>query len=152
VRIYKWYDQTDLVRSSISAVEEAVLIGLVLAALVVFAFLRNWRVAAVAMAVVPVSMMGTALLLALLGMSLNIMTLGGVAAAIGLLIDDSIVMVEHIARRAGEPGRERPQAAVLPAAREFLSPLFGSSLATIIISCHWHSSPASPAHSSSSFR
>ena len=133
VHLYKWYDQTDLVRSSISAVEEAILIGLVLAALVVLAFLRNWRVAAVAMAVVPLSMSGTALLLSLLGMSFNIMTLGGIAAAIGLLIDDSIVMVEHIARRAGDPGQERPQAAVLPAAKEFLSPLFGSSLATIII-------------------
>ena len=133
VHLYKWYDQTDLVRSSISAVEEAILIGLGLATLVVLAFLRNWRVAAVAMAIVPLSMMGTALLLSLLGMSFNIMTLGGVAAAIGLLIDDSIVMVEHIARRAGKPGQDRPQAAVLPAAREFLSPLFGSSLATIII-------------------
>lgn len=133
VRVYKWYDQTDLVRSSISAVEEAILIGLALAALVVFAFLRNWRVAVVAMAVVPLSMMGTALLLSLLGMSFNIMTLGGVAAAIGLLIDDSIVMVEHIARRAGDPGHAHPQEAVLPAAREFLAPLFGSSLATVII-------------------
>jgi multidrug efflux pump subunit AcrB len=133
VHLYKWYDQTDLVRSSISAVAEAILIGLALAALVVLAFLRNWRVAAVAMAVVPLSMMGTVLLLSLLGMSFNIMTLGGIAAAIGLLIDDSIVMVEHIARRAGAPDQERPQAAVLPAAREFLSPLFGSSLATIII-------------------
>ncbi|HLW23646.1 MAG TPA: efflux RND transporter permease subunit [Steroidobacteraceae bacterium] len=133
VRLYKWYDQTDLVRSSIRAVEEAILIGLVLAALVVLAFLRNWRVAAVAMMIVPLSMMITALLLFLLGMSFNIMTLGGIAAAIGLLIDDSIVMVEHIARRAAEPGREDPQAEVLPAAREFLSPLFGSSLATIII-------------------
>ncbi len=133
VHLFKWYDQTDLVRSSIGAVEEAILIGLVLAALVVLAFLRNWRVAAVAMIIVPLSMMCTALLLSLLGMSFNIMTLGGIAAAIGLLIDDSIVMVEHIARRAGEPGQERPDESVLPAAREFLAPLFGSSLATIII-------------------
>ncbi len=133
VHLYKWYDQTELVRSSIGAVEEAILIGLVLAALVVLAFLRNWRVAVVAMTVVPLSMAITVLLLSLLGMSFNIMTLGGIAAAIGLLIDDSIVMVEHIARRAGEPGQAQPDAAVLPAAREFLAPLFGSSLATIII-------------------
>ena len=85
------------------------------------------------MAMVPLSMLSTVLLLSLLGMSFNIMTLGGIAAAIGLLIDDSIVMIEHIARRAGEPGRARPEEAVLPAAREFLAPLFGSSLATIII-------------------
>lgn len=66
-------------------------------------------------------------------MSFNIMTLGGIAAAIGLLIDDVIVMIEHIARRAGAPGLEQPQATVLLAAREFFVPLLGSSLATIVI-------------------
>ncbi len=133
IQLYKWYDQTELVRSSIGAVEEAILIGLVLAALVVWGFLRNWRVALVAMAIVPLSVLITVLLLYLLGMTFNIMTLGGIAAAIGLLIDDAIVMIEHIARRAGKPGLENANAAVLPAAREFLSPLFGSSMATIII-------------------
>ncbi len=133
IQMFKWYDQTQLVRSSISAVEEAILIGIVLAALVVFAFLRNWRVALVAMAIVPLSVLITVLLLYLLGMSFNIMTLGGIAAAIGLLIDDAIVMIEHIARRAGAPGLADAPGAVLPAAREFLQPLFGSSLATIII-------------------
>ena len=61
------------------------------------------------------------------------MTLGGIAAAIGLLIDDVIVMIEHIARRAGAPGAEHASTTVLGAAREFLQPLFGSSLATMII-------------------
>jgi multidrug efflux pump subunit AcrB len=133
IQLYKWYDQTQLVRSSISAVEEAILIGIFLAALVVFGFLRNWRVALLAMAIVPLSVLITVLLLSLLGMSFNIMTLGGIAAAIGLLIDDAIVMIEHIARRAGAPGLSNAQMAVLPAAREFLQPLLGSSLATIII-------------------
>ncbi|HUY84726.1 MAG TPA: efflux RND transporter permease subunit, partial [Steroidobacteraceae bacterium] len=133
IHLYKWYDQTELVRSSIGAVEEAILIGLALAALVVLAFLRNWRVAAVAISVVPLAVLITILLLYALGMTFNIMTLGGVAAAIGLLIDDAIVMIEHIARRAGAPDLADANAAVLPAAREFLAPLFGSSLATIII-------------------
>jgi len=133
IQLLKWYDQTTLVRSSIAAVEEAILIGLVFAALVVLAFLRNWRTALVAMTVVPLSVLVTVLLLRLFGMTFNIMTLGGIAAAIGLMIDDAIVMVEHIARRAGNPVLKQPNAAVLPAAREFLSPLFGSSLATIII-------------------
>jgi multidrug efflux pump subunit AcrB len=133
VHLYKWYDQTELVHSSIGAVEEAILIGLVLAALVVLVFLRSWRVAMVAITIVPLSVTITVLLLYVLGMTFNIMTLGGVAAAIGLLIDDSIVMIEHIARRAGAPGVDKANAAVLPAAREFLSPLFGSSLATIIV-------------------
>ena len=110
IQLYKWYDQTELVRSSIGAVEEAILIGMVLAALVVWGFLRNWRVALVAMAIVPLSVLITVLLLYLLGMTFNIMTLGGIAAAIGLLIDDAIVMIEHIARRAGKPGLENANA------------------------------------------
>lgn len=133
IQLFKWYDQTELVRSSISAVEEAILVGLILAALVVWAFLRNWRVALVAMTIVPLSVLTTVLLLYVLGMTFNIMTLGGIAAAIGLLIDDAIVMIEHIARRAGAPELADANSAVLPAAREFLSPLFGSSLATTII-------------------
>jgi multidrug efflux pump subunit AcrB len=133
IQLVKWYDQTELVRSSISAVEEAILIGIIFAAFVVWGFLRNWRVTVVAMVIVPVSVLITVLLLYALGMTFNIMTLGGIAAAIGLLIDDSIVMIEHIARRAGVPGVENPNRTVLEAAREFLSPLFGSSFATIII-------------------
>jgi multidrug efflux pump subunit AcrB len=133
ISLVKWYDQTELVRSSIGAVEEAILIGIVFAGLVIWGFLRNWRVTAVAMAIVPASVLITVLLLYALGMSFNIMTLGGIAAAIGLLIDDAIVMIEHIARRSGVPGIEDPQRTVLQAAREFLSPLFGSSFATIVI-------------------
>jgi multidrug efflux pump subunit AcrB len=133
IHLYKWYDQTELVHSSIGAVEEAILIGLAFAGLVIFGFLRNWRITLVAMIVVPLSVLSTVLLLSLLGMTFNIMTLGGIAAAIGLLIDDVIVMIEHIARRAGLPGLADANATVLSAAREFLPPLFGSSLATIII-------------------
>jgi multidrug efflux pump subunit AcrB len=133
IQLVKWYDQTELVRSSIGALGEAIAIGLVFAALVILAFLRNWRATVVAVIVVPLSVFTTILLLSVLGMSFNIMTLGGIAAAIGLLIDDVIVMVEHIARRAGAPGAEHGTTTVLAAAREFLQPLFGSSLATLII-------------------
>lgn len=133
IQIHKWYDQADLVRSSIGAVEEAIVIGLILAACVILGFLRNWRAAFVAIITVPMSVMTTCLLMSALGMSFNIMTLGGIAAAIGLLIDDAIVMVEQIARRAGVPGLEHPHRTVLGSAREFLSPLTGSSSATIIM-------------------
>jgi multidrug efflux pump subunit AcrB len=133
IHLYKWYDQTQLIRSSISALEEAIAIGLLFAAGVLFWFLRNWRVTMVAMIVVPMSVLCSVLILWLLGMTLNIMTLGGIAAAIGLLIDDVIVMIEHIARRVGRPELEDPHGGVLRAAREFLSPLLGSTLATTII-------------------
>ena len=133
IQLHNWYDQTQLVRSSIAALEEAIGIGLVFAGIVILAFLRNWRVALTAMIVVPLSISATVLVLYGLGMTLNIMTLGGIAAAIGLLIDDVIVMIEHIARRAGVPGVEEPDRTVLIAAHEFFSPLLGSSLATIVI-------------------
>jgi multidrug efflux pump subunit AcrB len=133
VQLFKWYDQTQLVHSSITAMEEAILIGLVFAGLVIMAFLRNWRATSVAMIVVPMSVLVTCVLLHALGMTFNIMTLGGIAAAIGLLIDDVIVMIEQIARRAGVPGHPEPKRVVLGSAREFLKPLTGSSLATIIM-------------------
>jgi len=133
IRLYRWYDQTELVRSSAAAVAEAIVIGLVFAGLVILGFLRNWRATLVAMIIVPISVLVTVLVLYALGLSFNIMTLGGIAAAIGLLIDDVIVMVEHIARRAGAPGVESPRAAVLAAAAEFRVPLTGSSLASVIV-------------------
>ena len=136
VRMVNWYDQSELVTQSAGSVRDAVLIGLVLAAIVLILFLRSWRVTLIAVLVVPATLATTILVLSLLGMSFNIMTLGGIAAAVGLLIDDVIVMVEHIARRAGAAaadGGRRGGAAVLPASREFLRPLTGSSLATLIV-------------------
>jgi len=137
VTLKNWYDQSELVTQSEASVRDAVIIGLLLATLVLLLFLRSLRVTLVAMLVVPVTLVITVLLLGLLGMSFNIMTLGGIAAAVGLVIDDVIVMVEHIARRAGAraPQGDVPvgAAAVLPAAREFMRPLTASSLATLIV-------------------
>ncbi|WP_369910001.1 efflux RND transporter permease subunit [Xanthomonas hydrangeae] len=130
-----WYDQSDLVLASAASVRDAVIIGLLLASAVVLYFLRSLRVTLVALLVVPVILAITVLLLTLLGMSFNIMTLGGIAAAVGLLIDDVIVMIEHIARRTGggEEVHGRAATTVLQAAREFMAPLAGSSLATLIV-------------------
>ena len=135
VAMANWYDQSVLVTQSAASVRDAVLIGLVLAGLVLFAFLRNLRVTLIAIIVVPATLAVTILLLSVLGLGFNIMTLGGIAAAVGLLIDDVIVMVEHIARRAGARthGRVAGRDAVLPAATEFMRPLTGSSLATLIV-------------------
>jgi multidrug efflux pump subunit AcrB len=137
VHLLNWYDQSELVTQSAGSVRDAVLIGLVLAGLVLILFLRSWRVTLIAVLIVPATLAAAVLLLSVLGMSFNIMTLGGIAAAVGLLIDDVIVMIEHIARRAGAlraDGRGAVGAqAVLPAAREFMQPLKGSSLATLIV-------------------
>ncbi len=127
-----WYDQSDLITASARSVRDAVLFGMLLAALVLFAFLRNWRLTFIASLAVPVVMATTVLVLYMLGMSLNIMTMGGMAAAVGLVVDDAIVMTEHIVRRlAHETGKAHE--IVLRAAREMTIPLTGSSASTIVI-------------------
>lgn len=136
IRLVNWYDQSQLVVQSVGSVRDAVLIGLLLAGMVLILFLRNWRVTLIAVVTVPATLAVTVLVLSLLGMSFNLMTLGGIAAAVGLVIDDVIVMVEHIARRAGAPSAgpaSMARARVVAAAEEFMQPLTGSSLATLIV-------------------
>ncbi len=132
VIIRKWYDQSDLIRQSAGGVRDAVVIGVALAALILLMFLRNWRMTLIATVSVPVVLAITALVLYVLGQSFNIMTLGGMAAAVGLIIDDAIVVSEHIIRRLNKP-QGSVQDTVLNAADEFSRPLAGSSLSTIII-------------------
>jgi len=133
VHVANWYDQSDLIIASASSTRDAVLIGVALAALVLLVFLRNWKVTLIAVLTVPSVLAATILLLTVLKMSFNIMTLGGMAAAVGLIIDDAIVMIEHIVRRIREEGAGGIQTRVLAAAAEFSRPLAGSSAATIII-------------------
>jgi len=133
VKLANWYDQSTLVVQSAASVRDSVLIGLLLAGVVLAVFLRNWRVTALALVTVPGTLAITTLVLGSFGMSFNIMTLGGIAAAVGLIIDDVIVMVEQIARRAGARGVINGRDAVLPAAGEFMRPLTASSLATLIV-------------------
>ncbi|HXD36069.1 MAG TPA: efflux RND transporter permease subunit, partial [Rhodanobacter sp.] len=132
VHIANWYDQTELVTAAASSVRDAILIGIVLAGLVLWVFLRNTRVILIALIVVPAVLAITVLLLSVLGMSFNMMTLGGMAAAVGLIIDDIIVMLEHIMRRIGGTADEIHER-VAGAAWEFTRPLTGSSAATIVI-------------------
>lgn len=132
VRLANWYDQSELVTASAVSVRDAILIGVVLAAAVLFLFLRNLKVTLIAMVVVPTVLAATVVILHALGMSFNIMTLGGMAAAIGLIIDDAIVMVEHIIRRLRGDNLAHHER-VMYAAMEFLRPLAGSSAATLVI-------------------
>jgi CzcA family heavy metal efflux pump len=132
VKIANWYDQSQLVTASAGSVRDAILIGIGLAALVLFFFLRNLKITLIAILIVPTVLASTIVLLQVLNMSFNIMTLGGMAAAVGLIIDDAIVMVEHIMRRLkGDHGDMHQR--VMNAALEFFRPLIGSSASTIII-------------------
>jgi len=138
VHVANWYDQSDLINASVSSVRDSVLIGIVLAALVLFGFLRDVRITLIAVIVVPSVLAATILFVAVLGMGFNLMTLGGMAAAVGLIIDDAIVVVEHIVRRTAESGvpaddQDARLGRALGAAREFTAPLVGSSMSTIVI-------------------
>ncbi len=137
VTLSKWYDQSELVLAAAGSVRDAILIGIVLAAIVLLMFLRSWRVTMLAITIVPASLAAAILVLSLFGMSFNIMTLGGLAASVGLVIDDVIVMIEHIARRStGDEPRDEPREGrlwVLRVGAEFFRPLTGSSAATLIV-------------------
>ena len=132
MRVRAWYDQSDLILESATSLRNAIVIGVILAALVLLVFLRNWRVTLAAIVAVPAVLAAATLVLWLLGQSFNIMTLGGMAAAIGLIIDDAIVMIEHIERRLAEAADRGPEA-IGRAVAEFMRPLVGSSAATTVI-------------------
>jgi CzcA family heavy metal efflux pump len=126
-----FYDQSQLVRDSIASVRDAILIGLILACVILFLFLRDWRSSAIAGLVIPVTIAVTVLVLWVMGQSFNLMTLGGLAAAIGLVIDDAIVVVENIVlhRDAGEDRVE----AVRKALHEISRPLIGSTITPVVV-------------------
>lgn len=132
IKIAKWYDQSDLIVASAQSVKEALLIGLVLAIITLLVFLRNIKVTLIAAITVPMALSATVLIIYLLGLGFNIMTLGGMAAAVALIIDDAIVMIEHIIRRLREASGTYLERIHL-AANEFTKPLVGSSASTIII-------------------
>jgi len=134
VKVSFFYDQSELVTGAANAVRDAILLGAVLAGLVLFLFLRSWRLMVITAALLPSVLAATCLALYALHMSFNMMTLGGMAAAVGLVVDDAVVMLEHLMRRLqeAEHGKgERPS--MLAAAREMARPLFGSTMATIVV-------------------
>src|ERR1700761_1011459 len=131
VHIEPFYDQSELVRESILSVRDAILIGLVLACIILFLFLHDWTSSLVAGLVIPVTVAVTILFLRITGQSFNLMTLGGLAAAIGLVIDDAIVVVENIAvhREAGESRI----GSVRKAIHEISRPLVFSTITPVIV-------------------
>ena len=131
VKLQLFYDQSQLVRDSIKSVRDAIFIGLLLACVILLLFLRDWASSVIAGLVIPVTLSVTVVVLWLLGESFNLMTLGGLAAAVGLLIDDAIVVVENIVmhRDHGEPRGE----AVRKALHELTVPLLGSTITPVVV-------------------
>ncbi|HEY1986896.1 MAG TPA: efflux RND transporter permease subunit [Terracidiphilus sp.] len=131
VRLEPFYDQSQLVRDSISSVRDAIFIGLVLACIILFLFLRDWTSSLIAGLVIPVTLAVTVLVLYAIGQSFNLMTLGGLAAAIGLIIDDAIVVVENIVMHR-DNGELRVEA-VRKALKEITVPLIGSTITPVVV-------------------
>ncbi|HQR32866.1 MAG TPA: efflux RND transporter permease subunit, partial [Blastocatellia bacterium] len=131
VKIAPFYDQSLLVREAMKSVRDAILIGLLLSVIILYAFLRNWGTTFVAILVIPVTVLTTFLAMWLVGLSFDLMTLGGVAAAIGLVIDDAIVVVENIYTHLslGQSRREAIESAI----REITIPIIGSTVTPVVV-------------------
>jgi CzcA family heavy metal efflux pump len=131
VKLEPFYDQSTIVSDSISSVRDAVLLGIVLASIVLVLFLRDWGSSLVAGLVIPVTLCITFVVLRLTGQSFNLMTLGGLAAAVGLVIDDAIVVLENIVLHR-DAGQDRFQA-IQSALQELTVPLIGSTITPIVV-------------------
>jgi CzcA family heavy metal efflux pump len=126
-----FYDQSLLVRASVHGVWEAILFGLILSVFIIYFFLKNWGVTLTAIIVIPVTVLITLVAMRMMGLSFNLMTLGGIAAAVGLVIDDAIVVVEAIYAKVAT-GLSRLEA-IHSAVSEIFRPLIGSTLTPVVV-------------------
>ncbi|GAB3638266.1 efflux RND transporter permease subunit [Hymenobacter arcticus] len=134
IKLEPYYDQADFVSEVVRSVQDSLWIGLALALVVTSLFLRSWRASLTLVLTIPVALALTlAVLYFVLGYSLNIMTLGAIAAAIGLMIDDAVVMVEQLHRVGEEHPTATPGEVVERSVKHLLPALIGSSLSTIVI-------------------
>src|SRR5579863_1600287 len=131
VHLEPFYDQSTIVHDSIASVRDAVLLGIVLSSVVLVLFLRDWGTSLVAGLVVPATLLITFVVLKVTGQSFNLMTLGGLAAAVGLVIDDAIVVLENIVLHR-DAGQNRFQA-IQSALHELTVPLIGSTITPIVV-------------------
>ncbi len=131
IDIRPFYDQSELVGESIKSVRDAIVLGLILACCIMVLFLRDWGTSLVAGLVIPATIGVAFIVLRVLGQSFNLMTLGGLAAAVGLVIDDAIVVVENIVMHY-DAGQSRAEA-IRSAIREIRAPLIGSTITPIVV-------------------
>ena len=131
VHLEPFYDQSTIVHDSISSVRDAVLLGIVLSSVILVLFLRDWGTSLVAGLVIPITLLITFIVLKMTNQSFNLMTLGGLAAAVGLVIDDAIVVLENIVLHR-DAGQRRLQA-IQSALHELTLPLIGSTITPIVV-------------------
>ena len=125
------YDQASLVRDATKSVRDAMLIGAVLAVIILFIFLRKGRITAISAASIPLTLAITVFVMSLVGQTFNLMTLGAMAIAIGIVIDDAVVISENIVRHLGfTPDRDR---AIREAVQELIIPVTTSTITTVVV-------------------
>ncbi|MCG8567308.1 MAG: multidrug efflux RND transporter permease subunit [Desulfobacterales bacterium] len=126
------FDTTGFVQASIDEVVETLYIAAVLVVLVILLFLQNWRAALIPIATIPVSLIGTAAVMAALGVSVNMLSLFGIVLAIGIVVDDAIVVVENVSRNMDESGLS-PKEATLKAMDEVSGPIIATTLVLLAV-------------------
>ena len=133
VKITPYYQQANFVHDAIKSVTDSLLIGLFLAIIVAVLFLKSFKASVTILITIPVTLALTLIVLYLVGQTFNIMTLGAIAASLGLIIDDAIVVVEQI-HRTHEENPDEPTVSLLKKAIHYLFPaMIGSSISTIVI-------------------
>jgi CzcA family heavy metal efflux pump len=130
LRLSKVYDLAEFVSTAIANVRDAILLGGLLAVIVLLLFLRDWRVTLVSAITLPLTVISTFLFMKVFGESINLMSMGGLAVAIGLVIDDAVVVVENIFRQMEAGGTPE---AVWGATAELVAPVVGSTLTTVVV-------------------
>ena len=125
------YDQASLVRDATTSVRDAMIIGALLAVVILFIFLRKARITAISAASIPLTLTMTVFVMSLVGQTFNLMTLGAMAIAIGIVIDDAVVISENIVRHLGfTPDRDR---AIREAVQELIIPVTTSTITTVVV-------------------
>ncbi|MDX9794401.1 MAG: efflux RND transporter permease subunit [Kiritimatiellia bacterium] len=126
-----YYDQSLLVQESVRSVWESIFIGLLFAVVILYVFLKSWGSVLTSIVVIPISILATVVVMFATRMTFNLMTLGGIAAAIGVIIDDAIVVVEAIVTESmkGVPRLK----AIRNALSDILHPLVGSTLMPVVV-------------------
>ena len=133
ITLHPFYNQANFVSDAIGSIVDVVWIGLLLAILVTVVFLRSIKASSVILVTIPITLGLTFLVLYIIGYTINIMTIGAIAASIGLIIDDAIVVVEQIHRTHEENPEETSRTLVIKAIKYLLPAMIGSSLSTIVI-------------------
>ncbi len=133
IALHRYWDASDLIVASQTSLRDAIIVGALLALGVIFFFLRNWRITLIAALIIPAAMAMAILAISFFGETLNIMSVGGLAIAVGLIIDDAIVVVEGVARTMSDAPQLPLEEAVVGTMDRLMRPMIASTLATVVI-------------------